>query len=58
MMDRSNHKAGPVLVALICLALAPFQTQAADTSLRHVIGFSGDGKHFAFEEFGVSDGAW
>ena len=45
-----------LLVALpvICTVVSP--TQAAETSSLNILGFNKSGSHFAFEEYGISDG--
>lgn len=45
----------PVLLAVSLLALA--SAFAGDTATPQVIGFSADGKVFAFEEYGIQDGS-
>ncbi|MBC7282254.1 DUF2259 domain-containing protein [Hoeflea sp.] len=44
-------------IALIALCLAPCATQAGEFAEVRPIGFSADGKVFAFEEFGIQDGS-
>lgn len=46
-----------VLFALTALAILATSTFAADVAERRIIGFSGDGRYFAFEQFGVQDGS-
>jgi predicted secreted protein len=45
--------AGSVL-ALLCMALPAW---SADTSIGNAIGFSADGRYFAFEQYGTQDGS-
>ena len=44
------------LVLAVATALAP-AALAGDFAERRIIGFSADGKYFAFEQFGVQDGS-
>ena len=45
-----------VAVVIACtLCAAP--ASAGDFAERHIFGFSPDGSHFAFEEYGVQDGS-
>jgi predicted secreted protein len=45
----------PVLLALLwCF---PATARAGDIAEREILGFSPDGRHFAFEQFGVQDGS-
>lgn len=46
-----------VLVSLVQLAFSVTLAAAADASDRAIIGFSRDGSHFAFEEYGMQDGS-
>jgi predicted secreted protein len=46
-----------LLLALSALLLAAGAARAGDRALLDVIGFSPDGRYFAFEEFGVQDGS-
>lgn len=46
-----------ILIALVHIAVSAAQAVAADASDRAIIGFSMDGGHFAFEEYGVQDGS-
>lgn len=41
----------------LALALAPTAGKAGDYAERNALGFSPDGSHFAFEEYGVEDGS-
>lgn len=43
------------LAALVVLSVTP--ALAGDRALLEVIGYSPDGRHFAFEEFGIQDGS-
>lgn len=43
----------PLLIGLLCAAPAA----AGDTAMLNILGFSADGKTFAFEEFGTQDGS-
>jgi predicted secreted protein len=45
------------IVVLVQVAVGFSAAIAADAADRAVIGFSKDGKHFAFEEYGVQDGS-
>ena len=46
-----------ICTAAIALALCAAPSAAGDFSERHIFGFSPDGGHFAFEEYGVQDGS-
>ncbi|PLX37190.1 MAG: hypothetical protein C0606_11875 [Hyphomicrobiales bacterium] len=41
----------------VAMTLGATQLHAADSAKRDVIGFSRDGKYFAFEQYGVQDGS-
>ncbi|MBI1619484.1 DUF2259 domain-containing protein [Aquamicrobium zhengzhouense] len=43
--------------ALLALALSPLAALAGDVAELNILGFSADGKVFAFEEYGVQDGS-
>jgi predicted secreted protein len=45
------------LAALIALLLTAAVSEAADGAQSRAIGYSGDGKYFAFEQYGVQDGS-
>lgn len=46
-----------ILIALCMIVSGLFsETHAKETSSKHVVGFSADGRYFAFEEFGIADG--
>ncbi|MEM1285870.1 MAG: DUF2259 domain-containing protein [Pseudomonadota bacterium] len=47
---------GP-LVALVAIAFSAVPATAADLAERAVIGYSVDGRYFAFEQFGIQDGS-
>lgn len=51
-----NFRAVSVCLAAVCAMFAP-SAQAGDASHLNVLGFSGDGSIFAFEEYGVQDGS-
>ncbi|MEP3430821.1 MAG: DUF2259 domain-containing protein [Roseibium sp.] len=42
---------------LLFIAALPISSMAGDFAQVHVFGFSKDGKHFAFEQYGVQDGS-
>ncbi len=44
-------------IALVIALLAPFAAFAADGAQQRAIGYSGDQKYFAFEQFGIQDGS-
>jgi predicted secreted protein len=44
-------------LALLFLAFFATATFAADAAERKILGFSSDGRYFAFEQFGVQDGS-
>lgn len=46
-----------ILTILFALLLAAPLAQAGDYAYRDIIGFSADGRYFAFEEYGVQDGS-
>lgn len=50
-------KIASYLVALVLAALASSTASAGDTPEVNVLGFSADGKVFAFEEYGIQDGS-
>ena len=50
-------KAALVILALMQFAFSFATAMAADAADRAIIGFSQDGKYFAFEEYGVQDGS-
>ena len=52
-MPASRHK----FIAMIAACLAPGLAMAGEFSEFRPIGFSADGKVFAFEEFGIQDGS-
>lgn len=54
-----TRKHAPKLFALIAapLALAATSSMAGDYAERALLGFSPDGRYFAFEEYGVADGS-
>ncbi len=65
-MRRSEERVGTARPALlraswtaagVALAIAAGPALAGDRALLHPIGFSPDGRYFAFEEFGVQDGS-
>jgi predicted secreted protein len=45
------------LIAFLLLALGAHAARAADAAERDILGFSPDGRYFAFEQFGVQDGS-
>lgn len=47
----------PRLALLAVLAFAPVPVLAGDAATAQILGFSADGKVFAFEEYGVQDGS-
>ena len=47
----------PAAFVIGSLLLASAPAQAGDYADRAILGFSADGSHFAFEEFGVQDGS-
>ncbi|WP_354542185.1 DUF2259 domain-containing protein [Rhizobium alvei] len=52
------HRAKRLAMALIAtVALVPLQAVAGDVAQLNVLGYSPDGRIFAFEEFGVQDGS-
>jgi predicted secreted protein len=48
-------KFAALLIAMLCVASRP--GLAADAAERDILGFSPDGRYFAFEQFGVQDGS-
>lgn len=46
-----------VRLALVALALSATSAFAGDRALLHIIGYSDNGRYFAFEEYGVQDGS-
>jgi predicted secreted protein len=46
-----------ILTAMAAVMLGAAQAMAADAADRAIIGFSSDGRYFAFEEFGTYDGS-
>jgi predicted secreted protein len=46
-----------MLLATAILLCSPLAALAADSADRAIIGFSSDGRYFAFEEYGVQDGS-
>jgi predicted secreted protein len=46
-----------IILALFMTAISAGQVIAADAADRAIIGFSADGRYFAFEEFGIQDGS-
>lgn len=44
-------------IAMFCLAASFAPANAGDFAERRALGFSGDGRYFAFEQFGVQDGS-
>jgi predicted secreted protein len=51
-----NRFGTTALLALALLAAAP-EARAGDGSAIHVLGFSADGRYFAFEQYGEQDGS-
>jgi predicted secreted protein len=47
---------GPLITAMLCILTAP-PAFAADAAERDILGFSPDGRYFAFEQYGVQDGS-
>ncbi|GAB4239134.1 MAG: DUF2259 domain-containing protein [Methyloligellaceae bacterium] len=45
------------VLALSLLLFAPLTARAGDFAQRHILGFSPDGRYFAFEQFGTQDGS-
>ena len=45
------------ILTTLFLIFSALTAQAGDTAERRIIGFSDDGKYFAFEQFGVQDGS-
>ena len=45
------------IISLLLLLLSVGSAMAGDTAERRIIGFSPDGKWFAFEQFGIQDGS-
>jgi len=45
------------LIALLLFACSAIAAQAGDYAERRIIGFSANGKYFAFQQFGVQDGS-
>ena len=45
------------LALLLPLTVATVPARAADNAERAVVGFSPDGRYFAFEQYGVQDGS-
>lgn len=46
-----------IIVAVMAIAIGATAGIAADAADRAILGFSSDGRYFAFEEYGVQDGA-
>ena len=45
------------LALIILLGVFSLEASAGDTATPQVLGFSADGKVFAFEEYGIQDGS-
>lgn len=58
-MDCPIARAGRRMLAICMLTalLAPQAALAGDYARTEILGFSGDGAHFAFEEYGIQDGS-
>lgn len=58
MLQQNRQVKILILAALLALASAfAAPAMAAERALLDVIGYSGDGRYFAFEEYGVQDGS-
>jgi predicted secreted protein len=53
----ARHWEGIIAIFLLFLAGANSIARAGDAAGREVIGFSPDGRYFAFEQYGVQDGS-
>ncbi|MBV6658064.1 MAG: DUF2259 domain-containing protein [Devosiaceae bacterium] len=53
-----KHRLAATGAALFAASIAtvPLSATAAEFAEYHVLGYSADGQHFAFEQFGISDG--
>lgn len=61
-MPRPNRRGPGIAKAIVLTALliaVPFTpvAHAGDVASRHIIGFSPDGRYFAFEQYGAQDGS-
>lgn len=53
--QRAKASLGAILIGLLTAFAGP--VQAADRALASVVGYSGDARYFAFEEYGIQDGS-
>lgn len=56
-MDMPRNRALRLLALIAACAIAPMPAEAGDYAKRALLGFSPDGRYFAFEEYGIHDGS-
>lgn len=53
----TRHRLGLAGIAVLLAAFGAAPAQASDGAAANVLGFSPDGRHFAFEQYGIRDGS-